>query len=269
LEYNVTVTTIPLSYLTYCPYIVSGYIYAFPNTNFGFAGHTDFVNTPPLSPSDFTVSNGYYTPWAVNNAGTGTLPDGKTPISTGEANFDGGGVNFVISYQPNKDDRTSVKYTSINFVQGYVSSYNGKSIPPSTGSIDYNKTVNPNSPFYNSGYDAGTGTTYRTGTSPLVTSVNPAVPAWMGDGPSFGFPNQSDFKAFTYSVTFQAFIETTVGDTDLMLGGVQWGYTVTSALVPEPGTFTLAIFGALGVSVFLWKAPKEPIPSASPRPLVS
>lgn len=81
----------------------------------------------------------------------------------------------------------------------------------------------------------------------------------MGDPPAF---YSNDGAVFTYTQTFQAFIESTqmIGGTtyDVMYGGVQWGYTVTSVLVavPEPSTMTLGAIGALAISVFARMAPK-------------
>jgi hypothetical protein len=101
--------------------------------------------------------------------------------------------------------------------------------------------------------------TVTPGTSPLVTQVDPKVPAWMGDAPAT-YANAG--AEFTYTQTFQAFIESTqpISGTnyDVMYGGVQWGYTVTSVLVgvPELSTWTLGTIGALGLLFFGRKAPR-------------
>ena len=191
-------------------------------------------------------------------------------------NVDGGGTNIVVSYQPTAGDPTRV-----NFVQGTVATLNGMYVTPinvapgtspsglSGGFIDASPNLSPLSPFYNVNYAAGTGTTYQggepqqdgsitAGTSPLVTQVGPpAVPAWMGDSPAF---YSNDGAVFTYTQTFQAFIESTQpisGTTyDVMFGGVQWGYTVTSVAVPEPSTMTLGAIGALGFIFLVRKAPR-------------
>ena len=278
--YRVTVTAIPLSYFAYCSWILNGMMRTsggnplFPNDqNVAFTGFGVGAALSPVAASDFTVTN--YTPWAVNNNTTATLPDGSK-LQGGEMNVDGGGVNIVVSYQPTAGDPTRV-----NFVQGTIATLNGDYVTPinvapgdspsglSGGFIDASPNLNPLSPFYNVNSAAGTGTTYRggetqdngsitAGTSPLVTQVDPAVPAWMGDSPAF-YANAG--AAFTYTQTFQAFIESSqmISGTnyDVMYGGVQWGYTVTSVLVtPEPSTWTLGTIGALAIMFLAWRAPR-------------
>ena len=286
-KYKVTVTTIPLTYYTYCPWIANGMVAKngrnplFPNDqNVAWAGSGVASALSPVSASDFTVTN--YTPWAVNNNTAVTLPDGSK-LPSGEMNVDGGGAYIVESYQPTNGDPTSV-----NFVQGTIATLNGNYVTPpgvapgatpSGGMIDANPNLTPLSPFYNVSGAAGTGTTYRggepndngsitAGTSPLVTQVNPKVPAWMGDAPAL-LPTQG--STYTYTQTFQAFIESTqmISGTkyDVMYGGVQWGYTVTSVLIPapEPGTFTLAILGGVGVIILLRKSPRAAAILGTPR----
>ncbi len=74
----------------------------------------------------------------------------------------------------------------------------------------------------------------------------------MIDLPGYGLPAGG---VFTRTVTFQAFIESDQmingKNYDVLYGGVQWGYTVTSALVPapEPGTLTLLSGMAVILSV--------------------
>ncbi len=283
--YKVTVTTIPLTYYAYCPWIANGMVAKnmgnalFPNDqNVAWAGTGVASAFAPVSASDFTISS--YQPWAVNNNVAVSLPDGSK-LPSGEMNIDGGGAYFIESYQPTNGDPTSV-----NFVQGTIATFNGAYVTPpgvapgatpSGGMIDANPNLSPLSPFYNVSGAAGTGTTYRggdpndngsitAGTSPLVTQVNPAVPAWMGDAPAL-LPTQG--SVYTYTQSFQAFIESTqtIQGTkyDVMYGGVQWGYTVTSVLVPEPGTFTLAILGSVGVIILVRKSPGAAAVLGTPR----
>ena len=165
--------------------------------------------------------------------------------SLGLTNLDAGGADILILYTPqNNNDPFDV-----NFLQGTASSFgNG---PLSTGTIDNGGQATP---FYNPKGVSGTGAA-RLKASPLVTA--PDEPAWMIDIPSVRYIGST-----TYTRVFEAFIESTVPimvngtatDYDVLYGGVEWGYTVTSTVVPEPASLILlAEVVAIAAIAFLWR----------------
>ncbi len=161
--YQVTATTIPLHYFTYCSFIANGMAAQFPTTNVAFAGvgGSAAASIPNIAASDFTVSQ--YLPWAVNNnvvskAVTGPndvsyswqslgLPRGFAAPGT---NLDAGGAEILLSYTPQSNGTDP---TNVNFIQGFIRSTNGGAT--SSGTIDSGRA----SPFYNADSISGTGTT--------------------------------------------------------------------------------------------------------------
>ncbi len=246
-----TSTTINMSYFTSCYFITNGIAAQnFGGMNFVFAGQGAASGISSISPSDFTISQ--YAPWVVNNnnttnniTGPGVVGGTAVNSNRGVTNQDDGGCDIVISYTPGMGDPTSV-----NFMQAYIDSINGGAF--TTGTIDNNNTAGK--PFYNQVFAAGTGTTPRSGTSPLVSAANTAAweldipytpelgdPATVAPGYVPGSPITSE------TVTFQTFIssqQVIAGTTyNVLYGGVQWGYSFS---VPEPSSLLLVVatFGA-------------------------
>jgi hypothetical protein len=244
-QYKVTATTIPLTFYSTCYFISNGMAAQFPEIKIAFAGYGVASGITGIAASDFTVSN--YMPWVINNNETTNNILGPDMMGMMLVNNDvgvtskvAGGADNVITYTP-QNNGTDPR--SVNFLQGYIQS--GNIAPASTGTID--TKIHSDSPFYNASFAAGTGTTRRTGTVPLVTSpampgppFMPAVSAWMLDIPYDRIRNGG---VGSETVTFQTFIESNQnidGTTyDVLYGGVQWGYTMTSALVPEPRSIIL------------------------------
>jgi len=167
-----TATTTDISYINVSPFITNG-ASAYPSYHFVFAGQPGIGSQfQPISPSDFTIVQ--YNPWVVNNNRNTngiTGPDGIN-YNRGVTNRDGGGADILILYTPlNAGDPTRV-----NFVQAFAQNTNSTGL--SQGTIDAGGSTRP---YYNVAGLSGTGTTNRTGTSPLVTSPN--APAWMVDIP--------------------------------------------------------------------------------------
>lgn len=244
-----TSTTFNVSYFSYCSWIVNG-AKAYPGYNFVFAqGGSNIGNMfQNIDPSDFTISQ--YTPWVVNsnnntNFISGPDKSGTPPVnvkhSRGVTGQDSGGANIVVTYTPKRGDPTN-----INFVQAYIESTNGGAF--SAGTIDSNSATNP---YYNIGYTSGTGTTNRTGTSPLNAAPNPAwildIPYECENGPAgVSNPNCTGGRDDTLTsevLKFQTFIEadqTVNGKTyQILYGGVQWGFNLTMVDSPEPSSILL------------------------------
>jgi hypothetical protein len=255
----ITNATTNITYQTFCSWIVNGAT-AYASSNFLFAGYGAAAALPQIDAGDFTIAQ--YTPWigSSNNGAGGnsvTGPDTKQ-YSRGVTNQEAWGANIVINYTPlGANDPKNV-----NFVQAYVESTNGGVF--SNGKIDSSSAT---SPYYNKNGVAGTGTTNRTGTVPLVT--NNTTAAWLVDipydcenGPA-GVSNADctggvDDTLTSQSILFQTFIESDwVNPADnktyqVLYGGVQWGYVATTVDTPEPRTIAF-IGSALLLTSFVGK----------------
>ena len=235
-----TATTYDITYQTFCPWIVAGAA-RFPTYNFVFAGQGVASDIKNIDPGDFTI--GQYNPWVINNNGTAnnvTSPDpsaGNSNVNRNVTGQDAGGADILISYTPlNAGDPTNV-----NFVQAFIQNTNGAGF--TTGVMDSGRT-----PYYNGDSVAGTGTTRRRRTSPLVTDSTTA--AWMIDIPyrcevgaiarCIGGVDDSLLSQVQY---FQTFIEEDrmIKGTkyNVLFGGVQWGYSFTAVETPEPSSMLL------------------------------
>jgi hypothetical protein len=240
--YGVTVSTIGISYFTYCPYIVSGLTSntAAWGNNYVFAGQGVASGLTSISSSDFSVSG--YSPFI----GTSTSTSNYVALQSGDKiwadglngsrgnlnNVPAGGTGIDISYKPGNGDPTN-----INFVQAYVENINGSGF--GAGTID----GSTNSAFYNVASVAGTGTTLRLNTSPL--QVSGSVAGWLGDQPLDMAPGTTNSAVY-----FQTFVDASqmINGTNynVLYGGIQWGYTF-NAYVPEPASLAL-VAGFLGIA---------------------
>jgi len=235
-----TATTINITYQTFCPWIVSG-AGRFPGYNFVFAGQGVASNIANIDPGDFTISQ--YNPWVIdNNATTNniTTPDpsaGNSNVNRNVTGQDAGGADILISYTPlNAGDPTNV-----NFVQAFIQNTNGAGF--TTGVMDSGRT-----PYYNGDSVAGTGTTRRRRTIPLIT--NSTTAAWMADIPyrcevgaiarCIGGVDDTLLSQVQYFQTFIEMDKVINGTTyNVLYGGVQWGYSYTAVETPEPSSMLL------------------------------
>jgi hypothetical protein len=226
------------------------------NNNFVFAGTGVAADIRSIDPGDFTVN--LYTPWVVSNF----VPENEDPSSGinyvvgpdgnnyGRKihNKDAGGVNFVLSYQPQFNDEP----TLVNFIQVLSHSFNGVADPPFIDTPSLTGT-----PYYNDGAVAGSGTSVLSGTllhtSQVPLSSSKAQAAWILDIPFVMEDSPNDEAVTSYSATFYTFIESTqtlkgqactdgqAGCYNILYGGVKWGYTYTAVDTPTPESSSMLL----------------------------
>jgi hypothetical protein len=293
-----TVTSMNVTFQTFCSWLLYGMQSQFPNVNVTFAGNGSNIGNlfTAISASDFTISQ--YAPWVVNNW-VATDADGKVtggmnyvsspaavdgnnlPFARGVQGQDAGGVDIVISYNP----QAASDPTKVNFIQSFVTNFNNTnpSYLTGTGGID---NLGSATPFYNTLGFAGSGTTFDGIT--LTASANSA--AWLADipytcesvipTPQLTIPlaqanctGGKDDSLLSAAEVFQTFVESTQsvcynsnlsdayylpvnnncaqGGTqqswDVLYGGVQWGFTYTNTDVPETNSVLLLGVGFLGL----------------------
>jgi hypothetical protein len=220
---------------------------AFNAYNFVYAQNYPGGALPNIPDSDFTIAQ--YAPWVVDNNNTTNFVSG--PDQSGGNNVkhsrnltgeDAGGANIVINYTPRAN---STDPTDINFLQAYQLNMNGAGF--NAGTMDNGGAADPT--YNGSGGVSGTGTTNRSGTSPLTTSS--VLAGWMVDipyTPEKGYgPVFADDTINSETDNFVAFITGTkfnAGDGktyNVLYGGVSWGYTFTTVDTPEPATLMLLL----------------------------
>jgi PEP-CTERM motif len=186
-----TVTTMNVSFQTFCSWLLYGMQSQFSGVNVTFAGGGSNIGNlfTAISASDFTISQ--YAPWVVNNwvatDANGMVTGGMNYISSpamvngnnltfarGVQGQDAGGADIVISYNP----QAASDPTKVNFIQSFVTNFNNSnpSYLSGVGGID---NIGSRTPFYNTLGFAGSGTTFDGIT--LTASANSA--AWLADIP--------------------------------------------------------------------------------------
>jgi hypothetical protein len=246
-------TTVDATFVTYSNFLLNGMDNAPFNGNgnlpVAFAGDSNGPASGIANIDSGDLSVTQYAPWVVNNNGNAggngmTGPDGN-PYNRNITGAEAGGANILITYTPTGNDPTS-----INFIQAYIESTNGAEF--TGGTIDSTS----NSAYYNDKGVSGVGsTTNPIGGIPLT--IEGDSNAWMLDIPytcESGLTSNADCSggvddAVTEeTVTFVAFVSETmdlnIDDVEtpynVLLGGVEWGYTYDSIDTPEPSTMLFA-----------------------------
>jgi hypothetical protein len=252
-----TATTLDATYTTFSSGVFSSMLAkGFDISTFVFAGMGAAANIPNVPASDFNIE--IYHPWVVyNNPTTNNMiaPDGSN-LNRGVTGQDAGGADFLMTYTPT----LPTDPTTINFIQVFQEDDNEAGFGPPILDNFFSTT----DPYYNQGgHAAGTGS--LRGISPLP--IAPGGNAWFADIPYAcengtalqrkNAPNCSggtDDTIFSQERIFDVFVvaPTIINGTtyNVIVGGVDWGYSYDNVDGPEPATVVLFVTALLGLVSF-------------------
>lgn len=171
-----------------------------------------------------------YYPWVVNQPTyrrTFTNPDGTQTTQTwgGNLNGEAGGAYIQLSYTPQGNDPTNIRW-----IQGIDSSYYGGAF-----NVHLDNPDDRSSPFYDSGTQDIAGPTYFVDIPGALENEYEGNPVAQVDFQAFLAQDNGAGNGFAHNVT--------------IYGGIWWDYTYTAVDVPEPSSFLLAgplLLGLIG-----------------------